>query len=97
MYWGGKMKITITLLTFIILSNLVIAQQWYWQNPLPQGNHLNDVSFVSQTIGWTVGGYGTILKTTDGGTTWTTQSSGTTKYLAGVSFIDENIGTVVNV
>ena len=38
---------------------------------------------------------GTILGTTDGGTTWTTQASGTTKELQGVSFTDLDNGTVV--
>ena len=38
---------------------------------------------------------GTILRTTNGGTTWTSQSSGTTNYLNGVSFTDANTGTVV--
>ena len=38
---------------------------------------------------------GTILRTTNGGTTWTSQSSGTTNYLYGVSFTDANTGTAV--
>src|SRR5207244_1096214 len=42
-----------------------------------------------------VGDYGTILRTTDGGATWTRQSSGTTSPLRGVSFTDANTGTAV--
>ena len=38
---------------------------------------------------------GTILKTTDAGTTWTTQTSGTTQDLMSVYFTDANNGTVV--
>ena len=38
---------------------------------------------------------GTILRTTDGGSSWVPQTSGTTKTLYGVSFTDENNGTVV--
>ena len=38
---------------------------------------------------------GTILRTTNGGTTWTSQTSGTTNYLYGVSFTDANTGTAV--
>jgi photosystem II stability/assembly factor-like uncharacterized protein len=68
---------------------------WFWQNPLPQGNHLNDVKFISSTTGWAVGEYGTILKTTNGGTTWIIQQSGTVYNLHGVSFTDANHGTVV--
>ena len=42
-----------------------------------------------------VGALGTILRTTDGGDTWTPQSSGTTNFLNGVSFVDANTGTAV--
>ena len=82
------------LLVFILLP-IQIYPQWYWQNPLPQGNTLNGVKFISSTVGWAVGEFGTILYTTDGGTTWTTQTSGTTDDLMDVSFIDANNGWIV--
>ena len=46
-------------------------------------------------IGTVVGISGTILRTTNGGTNWISQSSGTIEYLRDVSFSDANIGTVV--
>jgi photosystem II stability/assembly factor-like uncharacterized protein len=42
-----------------------------------------------------VGVGGTIVRTTDGGATWTPQASGTTNILHGVSFVDANTGTAV--
>ena len=36
-----------------------------------------------------------MLRTTNGGTTWTNQSSGTKSNLYGVSFTNDNTGTVV--
>jgi photosystem II stability/assembly factor-like uncharacterized protein len=53
------------------------------------------VSFVDANTGTAVGNYGTILRTRDGGVTWTPQTSGTTNPLYGVSFMDANTGTVV--
>jgi len=53
------------------------------------------VSFVDANTGTAVGDFGTILRTTDGGATWTLQISGTTNNLWGVSLVDANIGTVV--
>jgi hypothetical protein len=53
------------------------------------------VSFTDANTGTAVGGYGTILRTTNGGTTWTIQSSGTSNHLSGVSFTDVNNGTAV--
>ena len=46
------------------------------------------------STGWAVGEMGTIVKTTDGGTTWTQQKSGTTSNLSSVVFIDTNTGWV---
>ncbi len=37
---------------------------------------------------------GTILRTTDGGTNWTTQTSGVPNWMLAVSFVNENVGTI---
>jgi photosystem II stability/assembly factor-like uncharacterized protein len=42
-----------------------------------------------------VGDSGTILRTNDGGATWTLQLSRTTRSLFSVSFVDANTGTTV--
>lgn len=44
-------------------------QGWHWQNPLLQGNPLWGVCFTDADTGWVVGEVGTILRTTDGGST----------------------------
>ncbi|HMK92428.1 MAG TPA: YCF48-related protein [Thermoleophilia bacterium] len=44
---------------------------------------------------WAVGTYGTIVATTDGGTHWTSQPSGTNHGLAAVSFADASHGWAV--
>ncbi|HYR56344.1 MAG TPA: YCF48-related protein [Myxococcaceae bacterium] len=56
---------------------------------------LYGVSFVNANTGTAVGGSGTILRTMDGGTTWTSQRSVTQYYLMAVSFVDANTGTAV--
>lgn len=66
-----------------------------WQNPLPMGNTLLSVAFVDANTGWAVGVAGTILKTTDGGTTWTRQTSGVLNWLQAVTFADANTGWAV--
>ena len=80
----------------LMLASTGMSQSgWVWQNPLPQGNHLSSVSFVDANIGTAVGDAGTILRTTDGGATWTPQQSNTTSWLFGVSFGDANHGVAV--
>jgi photosystem II stability/assembly factor-like uncharacterized protein len=53
------------------------------------------IAWADETTAFVVGSAGTILRTTDGGDTWTRQESGTTHALHSVSFADANTGTVV--
>lgn len=46
------------------------------------------IDFVDRLHGWAVGAGGTILATSDGGSTWNTQRSGVTTDLSSVSFVD---------
>src|SRR5215510_8150550 len=71
------------------------SRQWVWQNPLPQGNTLQDFSFIDANNGFAVGAAGTILRTTDGGNNWIILASGTNDDLYSVAFTDPNTGTVV--
>jgi hypothetical protein len=80
---------------FFSLTLQILPQGWFWQNPLPQGNTLNGVSFTDANNGTAVGSIGSILRTTDGGQNWVTQTSGIIQWLIGVSFTDSNNGTAV--
>jgi len=57
--------------------------------------YLYDVQFIDVNKGWIVGAEGKIFKTTDGGSSWNVQSSGTSYDLHSVHFIDQNTGWVV--
>ena len=61
---------------------------WQWGNPLPQGNTLRATSFAGET-GYVAGDFGTLLKTTDGGTTWAGLSVGTFQGLTIVQALDD--------
>src|SRR3972149_3881386 len=84
------------LIIFFLFSISAFAQQqeWYWQNPYPQGNDLRDVYFINSIIGWAIGAYGTVIKTTDGGKNWTVKMLDPVVSLNGIRFIDENIGFI---
>jgi len=49
------------------------ADGWFWQNPFPQGNDLNAVAAIDANTMVAVGNLGAVVKTTDGGRTWSTQ------------------------
>jgi photosystem II stability/assembly factor-like uncharacterized protein len=67
--------------------------------------YLNDVTFIDANTGWAVGAIhwdqaqrryvGTIIKTTDGGVTWTPQVVGVNELLNAVVFVDATTGWVV--
>jgi len=57
---------------------------------------LHSIFFISPTQGWTVGADGTILTTTNGGSTWSELTSGTgSSYLESVFFISSTQGWAV--
>jgi len=56
---------------------------------------LHGLAFVGLESGTVVGSNGTILRTTNGGDTWVTQTSGTSSPLFDVCFADENHGAAV--
>src|ERR671931_2431783 len=60
---------------------------WQWGNPLPQGNAVRAMSFAGAT-GYAAGDFGTLLRTTDGGATWSGLLSGTFTDLTTVQAID---------
>ncbi|MBS1870238.1 MAG: hypothetical protein JSS99_11290 [Actinobacteria bacterium] len=63
------------------------ASGWQWGNPLPQGNTVRAISFAGGT-GYAAGDFGTLLKTSDGGATWTGLPVGTFQGMTVVQALD---------
>jgi hypothetical protein len=84
------MKIVALILFFILSIHENSISQWYPQN---NGtiNTLNSIYFVDANTGWSCGANGTILKTTNGGINWISQTSNTFAELISLFFIN-NIG-----
>lgn len=81
---------------FLFTSLSVFGQPtWTWQNPLPQGSPLHGLAFVDANTGVATGGYGAMVRTVDGGTSWNEVNIGTSANMNGVAFADANIGVAV--
>jgi len=65
---------------------------WFWQNPWPTGNDIRAVATPAPGIVVSVGPFEAVLRTTDAGATWMVQSVGTSNHLAGLYFVNANIG-----
>ncbi len=68
---------------------------WSTLLPQPQGQCLNSVDFVDTSTGWAVGNAGTILRSDDGGRTWTSQPAPTAFDVQAVSFINDQLGWAI--
>jgi photosystem II stability/assembly factor-like uncharacterized protein len=79
------------------LDALAQSVNFKWQHPQPQGNTLNDICLVTDSMWVAVGEIGTIIRTTDRGQTWTVTTSrdlGTWATLRSVSFVSKTEGWV---
>ncbi len=92
--FNGLRLFTLALWFFLWSGNLsfLSAQVWVPVAGVPSTASFKALNFVNTTTGWVVGDNGSILKTTDGGSNWTPQTSGTTETLRGVFFWDSNTG-----
>ncbi len=94
---------TIEVGAYANVKGLVCSQAdsagWCWQHAIATGHQINDVFFVDATHAWAVGDGLTILKSSDGGSTWTQAAvdpSIATASLRSVRFYDANHGMVLN-
>jgi photosystem II stability/assembly factor-like uncharacterized protein len=77
-----------------LLFPFLTFSQWNWQNPLPQGNSLSSVFFTNSQTGYVVGSGGTIMKTINGGITWTISPLSLKTTFYSVFFTDANTGYI---
>jgi photosystem II stability/assembly factor-like uncharacterized protein len=88
------MKKCAFLLISMSVANISLAQ-WTSLNPLPQSHLLSSVYFTDANTGYAAGDSGTILKTSNAGTSWAALSSGTTNNLFSIQFPNVNTGYAV--
>jgi len=87
------MKTIFISLCLAIISNSIFAQ-WTVLNSgttVP----LYSITFTSQDTGYAVGYNGTILKTTNAGSSWSALSTGTTINIYSIYFVNSQIGYAV--
>jgi photosystem II stability/assembly factor-like uncharacterized protein len=80
---------------FFVLSLNAQDSGWQLLSPLPQTNTLKAIQFVDSLTGWAVGEAGTILKTSDAGETWQTQSVASIQNINSMHFLNNQIGWIV--
>jgi photosystem II stability/assembly factor-like uncharacterized protein len=82
--------VTITIFSFICAD----AQDITWKKLTtePYKGKQDDITFIDENTGWYVNGFGNILHTEDGGTTWQNQLKKEGTFFRTIAFIDKNVG-----
>lgn len=78
------------LLFFFVFSS--IGQSWESTTASSLSWRFEDMFFVNDQVGWMVDGGGQIIKTTNGGDTWTQQHYDSDMYFRSVEFWNEDLG-----
>jgi photosystem II stability/assembly factor-like uncharacterized protein len=92
-----KIKVIIFWISCFLCLNTF--SQWKWINPLPQGHALSCAWFFNKDTGFVAGWAGTIMKTTDGGNSWTIKMfENWDEYydLQSIYFTDETTGYLID-
>ncbi len=85
-----KLSSSLAFLCILIVPHA--SAQWYWQNPLPQGNTLYSVTFVNQQTAWASASGGTLIKSTDGGNLWQVVTLPKRTYAQALFFLNQERG-----
>ena len=92
---GAPIALDLQGLTVTVTGSTTVAPEtWIWQNGLPTSNDLYSVKFLNPSIGWALGD-GTILRTTNGGTTWTRVRAPSPGLIYAFTSVDANTGWAV--
>lgn len=86
---GALSKILLTIvIMYCFIPSILYAQQKVYED-------LFSVSFSDEGNGWACGRWGTVVNTSDGGTTWIHQNTGTDFTLSSIYFVDPQNGWAV--
>ncbi len=81
----------------LFLVSLLFSEgraQWYWNHPSLGVGYLNDIAVVDDDVWWTVGRYGQVFRTLDGGETWEQRHLYTDVDLRSVCFSGDDLGWI---
>lgn len=85
----------LSLVNLILLVQVNLIAQWYYQNPLPTGDLLIDVQFPSDSTGYAIGENSCIIKSVDAGKSWhIIKGYEENTWLTSLNFISDSVGYI---
>ena len=89
------MKSLVNGILFTLLLTQICFAQWFWQNPLPQGNSLTKIFVLDSTHAWASGNFGALIYTVNGADWNSCQGLQSDDNLGGIFFISSEVGWIV--
>lgn len=86
-------KLFYTVIFFTLFNQASIQAQWVWQNPVPTNENITKIVFKDIFNGWILTASGNLLRTTDGGESWTNANLAS-KPVKAIYFINNTIGWI---
>jgi len=83
--------IRLTVLIMLLLSPFSVSQ-WFWQNPVTTGNTMYGIHFFNKDNGIVAGLYGEMLRTTNGGESFSLTPIPKENFFRSIFFVDEHTG-----
>jgi photosystem II stability/assembly factor-like uncharacterized protein len=71
-----NLLIALIFFAFTVNANSQTSTEWKWMHPRPQAQYLRWCKLVDANTWYAVGEYGMFMKSTNGGTNWTTKTAG---------------------
>lgn len=79
----------------VLTVNASPKYAWFLQNDAGDDLDVKEISAISSSVAWAVlNGTDKLIKTTNGGTNWTSASTGTSYYWQCIEFVNANLGFV---
>ena len=89
-------KLWLVLVYFICFFPADLTAQWEMRYPSQPTYGINDICFISQSVGFAVNSSGSILKTIDGGLHWNIDKHYQRDYLSEIKFTDSQNGFCIS-
>jgi photosystem II stability/assembly factor-like uncharacterized protein len=86
------MKKLVLSLSLVLIFSMFSFAQWNWYNPKPMGEMIYEIEFLNDTIGYSCGSMGHVIKTVNGGEHWYALGSIYPNHLASLSFLNPETG-----
>jgi photosystem II stability/assembly factor-like uncharacterized protein len=89
----NRISAPLAILALLACASAAPAQEFLvWRNPKPMGMHLDAVDFPNPRLGVAVGANGGLVRSADGGDSWSVILTPTHSRLRGVDMVDERTG-----